>query len=1438
MKKRIIILALIVTLVLLMVALVACSRGGLCTNHKWEAYKVVDGNIQTEKCSICGVTRRLCYPFPHTYNSCVDNGDGTHTSSCGACGIDDVKDHTFTGTAPTVHDLVACDDCGAMFYFGTNHPLVDNDNNSNCDTCGGAIQCAHNYVGEFSIPADCENNGTMVYTCTLCGDEYAESVIAYGHPDEDLDCICDICDEERHAFIDELVSVDDSYHAMYCANNPEHVILFAHDIEEVGFDPDCENSGEWYRSCLECNYFTYTEYDPLGHIWNEWSYNGDGVTHEHICMCDRYWDDNIHCTLTKTELCTFEKTVTLGATCTEDGIATFTCTGCQYEYEEVIPATGHQYDNGVVTEPTCLQDGYTTFTCTECSDNYIANYVESAGHSSETIVVREATCVETGLITHRCTEPDCGYSYSENTELDRENGHIWADRRNIVFNVDEMCNGVTINAECTLCNAEKTFDIVSDVEHTWVFDPHTEGYTPASCDQEGVDTYYCATCDSFKDVITGYLEHQYVKTHILSDCTKQFGHSYYALICSVCSQWDEGFEEQVEAKPHTDEDGNYICDLCDLSTCEYCDDMDCNHFCDTCNRPVVDFCYDDDNDYLCDVCGNNLCDYHFDSDYDYICDTCGACTCLHDFTYTEYEVEDCNVGGYVHERCWYCWQIISTESYPPGHSLEHYSWIDELPTCTEEGTEVYEAYCYVCYETVEYECTPIPATGHNYNILSTTESTCVRNGSVLYHCSGCGDEYSEELELVGHTIIFVTEEPSCFEDGCVYEMCSECGNVFNTVEIHLAYGSHINEDDDLACDRCGWSYCEHHQAELEYNKDYHYTQCTECHAIIDSLTKHDDSNDDGACDTCGSCMHSFTVYEHDALNHWSKCDFCDAVVVAEHEHHEIGVKEVTCGDFGGIIYGCSCCDHTFIVETQEATREHMNIIDFFNEEMHWKECLDCGMCFEARQHSMIDDQIYYGCDYVLTYVYECGYECGYRYHVESDEYYCHDEWDGECYLCGQCDYHVEGSEVDEDENGLCDICGYCLGEHEFGEPTIEDPGCRSFGYTAYPCTKCHFVLKKNFTYKTDSIIEEKKASGEEGWGISWFDIHDYVVQEVYYPNCGYNGYTIYECESCGSEFYSHYTKKVGEHINVDENMWYCDVCEMNFCDEHIDEDGNYRCDKCNVSTCDHYEESFGYNHDYHWYKCMICGEYTYIEEHEEDWYGDGGYGCGYCDLARCEGFKDIDGDNLCDRCGLSKCNEHIDENGDYRCDVCTYVMCNDHVSDGHYYSCVGDYCHCEVCVKCGKSFNFDGHICDYFNGNCEVCNDYMCTHEDYIVNGYGYEGSDGFCDNCGYTMDAFCRHENVTINGIDRNRHYCVCDDCGLYLCFYHSYTITLVSETPFEGESCRIERVYTYVCNDCGYTYTSIVINSEHNDNDEDSYCDDCGEYLWQWQFNKLSFK
>ena len=58
--------------------------------------------------------------------------------------------------------------------------------------------------------------------------------------------------------------------------------------------------------------------------------------------------------------------VTTPATCTTDGIKTYTCS-CGDSYTETIKATGHSWDEGKnTTEPTCTTEGVKTFTCKNC----------------------------------------------------------------------------------------------------------------------------------------------------------------------------------------------------------------------------------------------------------------------------------------------------------------------------------------------------------------------------------------------------------------------------------------------------------------------------------------------------------------------------------------------------------------------------------------------------------------------------------------------------------------------------------------------------------------------------------------------------------------------------------------------------------------------------------------------------------------------------------------------------------------------------------------------------------------------------------------------------------------------------------------------------------------------------------------------------------------
>ena len=43
------------------------------------------------------------------------------------------------------------------------------------------IECDHNYVGEVTKEATCEEDGVMTYTCSKCGDSYTEVIPAHGH---------------------------------------------------------------------------------------------------------------------------------------------------------------------------------------------------------------------------------------------------------------------------------------------------------------------------------------------------------------------------------------------------------------------------------------------------------------------------------------------------------------------------------------------------------------------------------------------------------------------------------------------------------------------------------------------------------------------------------------------------------------------------------------------------------------------------------------------------------------------------------------------------------------------------------------------------------------------------------------------------------------------------------------------------------------------------------------------------------------------------------------------------------------------------------------------------------------------------------------------------------------------------------------------------------
>ena len=94
------------------------------------------------------------------------------------------------------------------------------------------------------------------------------------------------------------------------------------------------------------------------------------------------------------------ETVTKKATCTEDGVKTFTC-NCGKTYTETIPATGHKYVTET-HEATCTSIGVSIKRCELCGNIASATTTPVKGHSTKTSALLTATETESGILVTSC----------------------------------------------------------------------------------------------------------------------------------------------------------------------------------------------------------------------------------------------------------------------------------------------------------------------------------------------------------------------------------------------------------------------------------------------------------------------------------------------------------------------------------------------------------------------------------------------------------------------------------------------------------------------------------------------------------------------------------------------------------------------------------------------------------------------------------------------------------------------------------------------------------------------------------------------------------------------------------------------------------------------------------------------------------------------------
>ena len=247
--------------------------------------------------------------------------------------------------------------------------------------------------------------------------------------------------------------------------------------DEVITEPTCTEGGYSTKTCTTCGYIkTYSETDALGHSLTKTeevsaTCTTDGTEAYWTCeTCGKLFSDE-EGTTEISEPVTIgaghtydEGTVTTEATCTEEGVMTYTCTVCGETTTEAIEATGHSYES-VLTEATCTEGGYTTYTCSVCGDSYTDDETEALGHSEAEAVEEnevEATCTENGSYDSVVYCSVCGEELSRETVTVKATGHNYDDGV-VTEKANEGTEG-TLTYTCSNCGDTQTESFIYTIE--------------------------------------------------------------------------------------------------------------------------------------------------------------------------------------------------------------------------------------------------------------------------------------------------------------------------------------------------------------------------------------------------------------------------------------------------------------------------------------------------------------------------------------------------------------------------------------------------------------------------------------------------------------------------------------------------------------------------------------------------------------------------------------------------------------------------------------------------------------------------------------------------------------------------------------------------------------------------------------------------------------
>ena len=730
-------------------------------------------------CSVCSaeLTEKSTIPVvAHNYDvtgvetpaTCETTGTMTYTCATDGCTA------TKTETIPKKgHDLktkVTLPECGKKGSVVTTC--------SRCNYSETTELAAINHAwdeGEATTSATCTTAGTMTYTCTICKSTKTETIKALGHDwgewtvvpstNNDKGSVSRLC-KRAGCTEKEIVDIPAGGHNLVVDKNKST-------------DATCTAEGSIIYTCEKhdnCGITVTVTIPAKGHtnvvVTTQATCEKDGSIVEKCGICENV----IHKTtvIPKKGHAWDNGVVTKNATCTDDGVKTYTCANdAKHTYEETIPATGHKI-TAVTTQATCIQEGSVVEECSKCGYKETVATIPMLQHDFSGVVIdtKDAKCTEDGSKTIQCKTEGCT---ATTTVVVPHTGHTWN-----AWTITKPATNTADGEMTRTCSNNKCTEtvVIPAGGHTW---DNGTVKDEATCTKTGTMVYKCnntahLNCTASYEVTIPVKQHTIVTDNKEATCTET-GHS--KTICSYCNV--EFNSVVIPVKAHVYEAGTAVAPTC--TTSGY--------------TPYTCTCGASYNEYDAEKkatghnlvegistatcvgagemtlsCNNSGCNYSRtvnvpELGHNYVEDVDAATTAT------------CAAAATKTYKCSRCTDsyTISVGEKSAEHTWDETKWqvqVSATPSSLGYKTNA----CTVCGQ-IKVET--IPATGeHNFNKEnSRQDATCTADGWIKYECSthtNCGLTSTVTIPATGHTEAHEYKAATCTKAGYSRMVCTAENN--------------------------------------------------------------------------------------------------------------------------------------------------------------------------------------------------------------------------------------------------------------------------------------------------------------------------------------------------------------------------------------------------------------------------------------------------------------------------------------------------------------------------------------------------------------------------------------------------------------------------------------------------------------------------------------